>query len=195
MTKHQERNLHRPIDRRHRANRSCQTTSRGCIYLQLLMNVLVWGLPQRFPPSQAIELQILWAYHSPISRGNCDVCDVWREKMFEIKFHKKSLFYSQGLKKINVTNVCFSRWNRVNPLQAARYEQALDHSLVFQIFPLLVLLIRIEHVTGRTSSNWRLWVHAAVQDVAIWLGVVVVERIKCHRKQAVVSVATRNWTF
>ena len=81
------RNSHHPIARRHRASRSCQTTSRGCIYLQLLMNVLVWGLPRRFPPSQAIVLQIWWAYPSLISRGSCDVCGWIKHGKSQIIFH------------------------------------------------------------------------------------------------------------
>jgi hypothetical protein len=67
--------------------------------------------------------------------------------------------------------------------------------LVLQIFSLLVLLVKVKHVTGRTSGDGRLRVVGiSIQDAAIRFRVVLVERVECHRKQAVGSIAARNWT-
>lgn len=54
-------------------------------------------------------------------------------------------------------------------------------------------------MTGRTSSDsglwvWISWVAVAIQNAAIWVGIVIVEGIKSDWEQAVGAVATRDWT-
>lgn len=74
-------NLHHPTAQCCRANHSCQTTSRGCTYLQLLTSARAWDLPRQSPPIPRIALQIWWAFRSPISTDSCVVCEKRWEKV------------------------------------------------------------------------------------------------------------------